>query len=551
MKSTHTSARSGSLSVRNLLYIAIAFQIVLAVALGLLGLRGMYSTLNGLNEVYNDRVIPLRDLKVISDEYAVAIVDATQKVRDGTIQADTAAATMARARSLIDDKWKAYTASPHLSEAERALIAKAEPTMEKGNALVDLMVERLKLNALFEIHGIAEQTLYPTLDPITEVLRQLIETQLEQARSDYEAEQANFHDALTLMILMIVAAATLSGIGGVIFARNFLMRPLDDARRFANDIASGNLGSRIEVQRDDEIGSLTAALQTMQLELRNMVQLIQNNAEQIASASENLASSTGTISAATVQQSSAAESIAAAIDQMSGSIGQVSNFTAEAKDIATDSGAASRTGAEVIRRVVGDIERIADSVNQASAAVRDLGQHSQAIASVVTVIKEVADQTNLLALNAAIEAARAGEQGRGFAVVADEVRKLAERTAASTQDIARIVGQITAGTDSAVKAMDTQVRSVEASVALAGEAGEAIARINAASEKVVATVSDVSSALQEQSQTSSDIARGIAEIADMSGRNSTSARDVDKATRQLAALSAQLRETVRRFRLQG
>jgi len=167
----------------------------------------------------------------------------------------------------------------------------------------------------------------------------------------------------------------------------------------------------------------------------------------------------------------------------------------------------------------------------------------------VTVIKEVADQTNLLALNAAIEAARAGEQGRGFAVVADEVRKLAERTSASTEDIGRIVGLITTGTDSAVRAMDEQVRSVQSSVTLAAEAGEAISRINAASQKVVTTVTEVSSALNEQSATSSEIARGIADIADMSGRNSESARAVDSSTRQLAQLSGQLRETVRRFRL--
>jgi len=161
------------------------------------------------------------------------------------------------------------------------------------------------------------------------------------------------------------------------------------------------------------------------------------------------------------------------------------------------------------------------------------------------------DQTNLLALNVAIEAARAGEQGRGFAVVADEVRKLAERTAKSTEEIARTVSLINWGTDSAVKAMDQQVQGVQTSVTLAAEAGETIARINAASEKVVATVSEASAALAEQSATSTEIARGIADIADRSSRKSGSAHAVDAATRALASLSGELRETVRRLRLNG
>lgn len=548
MRTASTPASGGSLAVRTLLYAAIALQICLALFLGLLGVKGMYSTLNGLDAMYNHRVIPLRDLKVISDEYAVSVVNATQKVRDGTLTPEDGAAAMENARRLIDEKWQAYSKGS-LSTTEQTLVETATPLMAKGNEMVDLMIERLKLGALSEIHAIAERSLYPTIDPIANVIRELIELQLEQTRQDYDAEQASFQQAVAIMLALILVGGLASGIGGFVFARNFLMRPLDDARRFADDIASGNLGTHIQIRRDDEIGKLTGSLLKMQAELRNMVQLIQGNAEQMASASEALANSTGAISSATIQQSEAAESIASAIEQMTVSISHVSNFTEDARVIAGESGEASQRGAGVIHRVVSDIERIAQSVNQSSAAIRSLGQHSKEIASVVTVIKEVADQTNLLALNAAIEAARAGEQGRGFAVVADEVRKLAERTSASTEDIGRIVGLITTGTDSAVRAMDEQVRSVQSSVTLAAEAGDAISRINAASQKVVTTVTEVSSALNEQSATSSEIARGIADIADMSGRNSESARAVDGSTRQLAQLSGQLRETVRRFRL--
>ncbi|ANQ85735.1 methyl-accepting chemotaxis protein [Azoarcus olearius] len=550
MKHTGTATRGGNLSVRTLLYLAIGMQIVLALVIGLLGVRGMYSTLNGLDNVYTARVIPLRDLKVISDEYAVAVVNATQKVRDGTVTPEDGAAAMEGAQKLIAEKWKTYR-SGQLSARERELADAAEPLMAKGNELIATLVDRLKLGALSEVHATAERLLYPTMDPITAAIRELIELQLDLARQGYEAEQSGFNQAVLVMLAFIVGAAALSGVGGFVFARNFLMRPLDDARRFANDIAAGNLGTSIQIHRDDEIGSLAAALQKMQQELRSMVRMIQDNAERIAAASENLAGNTGEISRATEQQSSAAEAIAAAIEQMTTSINHVSAFTADARGIATESGNTSRAGAEVIQRVVHDIERVAQSVDQSAAAIRTLGQRSKEIASVVTVIKEVADQTNLLALNAAIEAARAGEQGRGFAVVADEVRKLAERTAASTEDIARIVGLITSGTDSAVRAMDEQVAGVQASVTLAAEAGEAIGRIKSSSEQVVSTVSDVSAALAEQSTTSTEIARGIEDIAQMSGRNSQSAREVAGATRELAGLSQELRNTVQRFRIAG
>src|SRR5690606_8532181 len=135
---------------------------------------------------------------------------------------------------------------------------------------------------------------------------ELIELQLEQTRQGYDAEQASFQQAVAIMLALILIGGLASGIGGIVFARNFLMRPLDDARRFADDIASGNLGTHIQIRRDDEIGKLTGSLLKMQAELRNMVQLIQGNAEQMASASEALANSTGAISSATIQQSEAA-----------------------------------------------------------------------------------------------------------------------------------------------------------------------------------------------------------------------------------------------------
>jgi len=233
---------------------------------------------------------------------------------------------------------------------------------------------------------------------------------------------------------------------------------------------------------------------------------------------------------------------------MTVSIDQVAEHASDAQKTSAQSGELSSRGGEVILQVVNDMRRIAETVNKSSTIIQDLGKQSDEIFSIVQVIKGVADQTNLLALNAAIEAARAGEQGRGFAVVADEVRKLAESTTHSTQVIAGMIDKIRIGTKDAVGSMEVCVTQVNQGVELAGQAGEAITQISAGAQQVNHVVSDISSAIREQSMAISEVARNVERVAQMSDENHATAQNAASAVRNLEDLAGVLESTVAKFK---
>ncbi|HRP97550.1 MAG TPA: methyl-accepting chemotaxis protein, partial [Rhodocyclaceae bacterium] len=397
------------------LYVGVILLLMLAAGLGVLGLNGMSRTLAGLDRLYDERVVPLRNLKVLGDEYSVAIVDASNKVLHGSLDPKAAGARMREAQRVIAERWTEYR-SQALSPAEQALVDRAEPLMKEADTLIERLASMLEKGWASELMAIAAMELYPTIEPVSRIITELIEVQLDAARSLYDEHHSEYTSLVTAGIVAIVLGVLAGLAGAVWLIRSVVTGPLAEARGFARRIADADLSGDIRIHRRDEIGELALALRAMQGALREVVQLIAHDAEQIAASSEQLSASSGHIAEATGEQSQAASAMAAAVEELTVSVNHVSEFASDARRMAEESGASSREGKKVIEDVVADIERIADSVNQAAGAVRELGEHSREIATVVSVIKEVADQTNLLALNAAIEAARAGEQGRGFAV---------------------------------------------------------------------------------------------------------------------------------------
>ncbi|TVP52968.1 MAG: methyl-accepting chemotaxis protein [Halomonadaceae bacterium] len=350
----------------------------------------------------------------------------------------------------------------------------------------------------------------------------------------------------------LVAATALGVVVAMILAWVIVgatVRRLEYMHEISESIADGDLTIAIDASRDDEMGRVIKSLSRMQKGLRDMMGEIAQGATELKGAADRIAGVANQSAESASQQSDSASQMATAVEQLTHSISDVSSSAQQANEISARAGQLANEGNQVIDKSSTGMERIATTVRTTSKDIGELGERSKEISSIIKTIREIADQTNLLALNAAIEAARAGEQGRGFAVVADEVRSLAERTSKSTDEIAGMIGAIQKGTEQSVLGMESGVKLVDEGVALAAEAGNSMTAIRKGAEEVLEVVHSISEALKEQTNTSNEVARTIEAVARMAHENSEAAMESSAAAAQLTNLSSTLDSSVRRFRL--
>jgi methyl-accepting chemotaxis protein len=331
-----------------------------------------------------------------------------------------------------------------------------------------------------------------------------------------------------------------------------LIRTLGGDPNYATEItkriAAGDLTTEVLCAAGDK-NSLLAGMKDMQQTLSTMIEEIVRGAEQLAAASSEMLEAFGAVTERTERQGEAASSMAAAVEEMTVSIAHVAENAGEAHVISMQASDLSQSGTQIIGNAAEEMQKISQAVQSSSDIIEELGRHSEQISSIVNTIKEIADQTNLLALNAAIEAARAGEQGRGFAVVADEVRKLAERTSLSTKEISTMVERIQEGTRNAVDSMQVGVVQAGKGVDLASQAGVSINEIRSGSLRVTEVVNNISDSIREQGSVSSEIAKSIEQVAQMSEECSLAVKNTAQAAHHLKTLSNSLHHTVSRFKL--
>lgn len=312
-------------------------------------------------------------------------------------------------------------------------------------------------------------------------------------------------------------------------------------------IAQGDLTHEINVAGDPN--SLVGAVSSMQGSLRDMITHIQNGAHGVGQASESLSEQMKRINHSARQSSDATASTAAAIEEMSVSVDQISDSARETEKNSARSNELAVEGERMVNEAATEIERIEVQVKDASKLIAGLVERSLEINGITSVIKEIADQTNLLALNAAIEAARAGEQGRGFAVVADEVRKLAERTGQATSQITTMITAIQSDTGSVVESMQAIAPQVSLSVERATSAANALREIGEGASNTLDKIRDVASATSEQSVATNSVANNVERIAGMVEESAAAVQEANREVTDLATLATNLRTSVSRFTL--
>jgi methyl-accepting chemotaxis protein len=369
----------------------------------------------------------------------------------------------------------------------------------------------------------------------------------EDADKQFDATRARIiSGSLVTALVMLAVLIALS-----LYVSRSIIRQLGGEPHYAMEvsrrIASGDLSTRVEIA-DASPDSLMASIRVMQEQLAQLIRKVLVSAADVSSLAAELAAASSQVSSTASQQSDDTVSVAASIEQLTVSIDIVAGNAQEAEHIATESGSRSDQGALQVKDATDEMTRIAQNVSETAQQMATLSAQSQQISSIANVIKEVADQTNLLALNAAIEAARAGEQGRGFAVVADEVRKLAERTTVSAEEISSMIASIQSHTDHATATMQLGNQRVTEGVELAGRAGESMRLISDGSKGVVQAVTGISTSLREQKSTSSAIAKRVEHIAHMTEETSTVVAQVAANAEQLKSMADELKQAVSGFR---
>ncbi|ALI04507.1 methyl-accepting chemotaxis protein [Pseudomonas sp. FW306-02-F02-AA] len=440
---------------------------------------------------------------------------------------------------------KSYAALPAGPE-EAALYKTFAATLDSYLQAQSQMMELSRQNKVDDLRNLINTRIKDGTDLMGVQLNKLIDINKAGATAADAVAGDQYSFATNGIIAVSVFAALVTVLLAWLLTRS-IVTPLNRAVAAAESIAGGNLAKPIEVDGKDEPARLLGALSTMQANLRKTIEQIAGSANQLGAAAEELSAVTEEASRGLQQQNNEIEQAATAVNEMTAAVEEVARNAVSTSEASNQSTQAAREGRDRVVETVNAIQTMTHDVQSTSLMIEGLATQGRDIGKVLDVIRAIAEQTNLLALNAAIEAARAGEAGRGFAVVADEVRALAHRTAQSTQEIEKMVAGIQNGTGEAVDSMQQSNQRTHTTLELARAAGVALEQITQSIHQINERNLVIASASEEQAQVSREVDRNLVNIRDLATQSAAGANQTSAASHELSRLAVDLNAMVARF----
>ncbi|MBF0328047.1 MAG: methyl-accepting chemotaxis protein [Nitrospirae bacterium] len=531
------------------LYALVAFSALLLFIVGGLGLNAASKANHGLQSLYEQSVIPLSQFDRIIRWNLRNRIEISQMLLNPTAEeVKKRIPAMEQNIENINKEWQAYMSIPLVPEEKKLAEKFAEVRKElRDKGLIPIMA-LFREGKFDEARKLNNEFISPHYQKVTEATDNLMKFIIDEAKREFEEDTRVYKLARNISIAAIAL--------GVVFSFAFawwiigsITKPLHEGVSAMERIAQKDMTVNVEAKSTDEVGQLMSALKSMVDNLKQMIGTIKTSANSVASASEQLSSSSEQMSRGVTEQSGRASQIATSSEEMSQTVIDIAKNASEISGSANDTLDSAHNGEVVVNKTITEVQDIAKTVSDLSAVMVSLGDRSKQIGEIVGVIKDIADQTNLLALNAAIEAARAGEQGRGFAVVADEVRKLAERTAKATSEISNMIGAIQTEVEQALGSMEQASDKVMAGVDEASKAGEALHTIVASIEGLKTMIHQIASATEEMSTVSETISHDIETIASVSNETSAGSNQIAQSSSDLARLASDLQKIVAGFKV--